>query len=180
MLLRRAYFDLIGLPPPAEKVEAFLADDRPDAFPRIVDELLASPHYGERWGAHWLDAVRYADSDGFEKDKPREVWSYRDWVINALNRDLPYNEFVIEQIAGDLLPGSTVADRRRQRAAINRQRTRKDHPRTGAERAARVEHRARPVEVDPVAKVGVGLGLVLLVYRNRRSISLDELSKMKG
>ena len=73
----------------------------------MVDRLLASPHYGERWGRSWLDAARYADSDGYEKDKPRLVWFYRDWVINALNRDLPYDQFIIEQIAGDLLPGAT-------------------------------------------------------------------------
>ena len=78
-----------------------------DAYERVVDRLLASPHYGERWGRHWLDAARYADSDGYEKDKSRFVWFYRDWVVNALNRDLPYDRFVIEQIAGDQLPGAT-------------------------------------------------------------------------
>ena len=77
------------------------------AYQREVDRLLASPHYGERWGRIWLDAARYADSDGFEKDKPRFVWMYRDWVINALNQDLPYDQFVIDQIAGDLLPHPT-------------------------------------------------------------------------
>ena len=76
-------------------------------YAAAVERLLASPHYGERWGRIWLDAARYADSDGFEKDKPRFVWMYRDWVVNALNRDLPYNQFVIEQIAGDLLPNAT-------------------------------------------------------------------------
>ncbi|MGV3719608.1 MAG: DUF1549 and DUF1553 domain-containing protein [Actinomycetota bacterium] len=102
-LLRRLSLDLTGLPPTPQEVDAFLADRRPGAYERQVERLLASPHYGERWGRHWLDAARYADSDGFEKDKPRWVWFYRDWVINALNRDLPYNEFVIQQIAGDLL-----------------------------------------------------------------------------
>jgi len=106
-LLRRLNLDLVGLPPTAEELDAFLADRRPDAYERQVDRLLASPHYGERWARHWLDAARYADSDGFEKDKPRFAWFYRDWVINALNRDLPYNQFVIEQIAGDLLPQAT-------------------------------------------------------------------------
>jgi len=103
-LLRRVHLDLTGLPPTLEQIDAFLADDSPDAYERVVDKLLASPHYGERWGRHWLDAARYADSDGFEKDKQRFVWFYRDWVVNALNRDLPYDQFVIEQIAGDLLP----------------------------------------------------------------------------
>jgi hypothetical protein len=106
-LLRRASLDLIGLPPSPEEMDAYLKDPRPDAYERQVDRLLASPHYGERWGRIWLDAARYADSDGFEKDKPREAWFYRDWVINALNRDLPYDQFVIEQIAGDLIPKAT-------------------------------------------------------------------------
>lgn len=103
-LLRRLHFDLTGLPPTPEEVDAFLADTRPDAYSRKVEELLKSPHYGERWGRHWLDAARYADSDGFEKDKPRFVWAYRDWVVQALNRDLPYDQFIVEQVAGDLLP----------------------------------------------------------------------------
>ncbi|MBV8880386.1 MAG: PSD1 domain-containing protein, partial [Planctomycetaceae bacterium] len=106
-LLRRLSLDLVGLPPDAEEIDAFVADRGPDAYERQVDRLLASPHYGERWARHWLDAARYADSDGFEKDKPREAWFYRDWVINAFNRDLPYNQFVTEQIAGDLLPQAT-------------------------------------------------------------------------
>ena len=106
-LLRRLSLDLIGLPPTIEEVDAFLKDKRPGAYTRQVDRLLKSPHYGERWGRIWLDAARYADSDGFEKDKPRFVWFYRDWVINAINRDLPYDQFIIQQIAGDLLPGAT-------------------------------------------------------------------------
>ncbi len=84
-----------------------MADTTADAWTTAVDRLLASPHYGERWGRHWLDAARYADSDGYEKDKSRFVWFYRDWVVNALNRDLPYDRFIIEQIAGDQLPGAT-------------------------------------------------------------------------
>ncbi len=106
-LLRRLQLDLIGLPPTIEEVDAFLADASPDAYEKQVERLLKSPHYGERWGRHWLDAARYADSDGFEKDKSRQVAFYRDYVINALNRDLPYNQFVIEQLAGDLLPQPT-------------------------------------------------------------------------
>jgi len=98
--------DLIGLPPAIEEVDAFLKDKSKNAYEKQVDRLLASPHYGERWGRIWLDAARYADSNGFEKDKPRQVWFYRDWVIGALNRDLPYNQFIIDQIAGDLLPGA--------------------------------------------------------------------------
>ena len=105
--LRRLSLDLIGLPPTAAEVDAFLADASPDAHRVQIERLLASPHYGERWGRHWLDAARYADSDGFEKDKSRQVWFYRDWVVNSLNRDLPYDQFIIEQLAGDLLPHPT-------------------------------------------------------------------------
>ncbi len=104
-LLRRLYFDLLGLPPSPAEVAAFLEDSRLDAYERLVDRLLASPHYGERWGRHWLDLARYADSDGYEKDQPRpHAWRYRDWVIQALNDDLPFDRFTIAQIAGDLLP----------------------------------------------------------------------------
>ncbi|MCH9654703.1 MAG: PSD1 and planctomycete cytochrome C domain-containing protein [Planctomycetes bacterium] len=106
-LLRRLNLDLVGLPPTIEEVDQFLNDKRPDAYQRQVQKLLASPHYGERWGRIWLDAARYADSNGYEKDAPREVWLYRDWVIDALNQNMPYNQFVIEQIAGDLLPNAT-------------------------------------------------------------------------
>jgi hypothetical protein len=106
-LVRRLSLDLIGLPPTTAEVDAFLAEKSDRAYENLVDRLLASPHYGERWGRQWLDAARYADSDGFEKDKSRQVWFYREWVINALNRDLPYDRFIIEQIAGDLLPKPT-------------------------------------------------------------------------
>jgi hypothetical protein len=107
-LLRRLSFDLTGLPPTPEAVDAFLKDARPDAYTRQVDRLLASPHYGERWGRHWLDLARYADSNGYSIDAPRSIWPYRDWVINALNRDLPFDQFTTEQLAGDLLPNATV------------------------------------------------------------------------
>ncbi|MEO5803216.1 MAG: PSD1 and planctomycete cytochrome C domain-containing protein [Verrucomicrobiota bacterium] len=106
-LLRRLSLDLIGLPPTISEVDSFLADKSPDAYQKQVERLLASPHYGERWGRNWLDAARYADSDGFEKDKSRAVWPYRDYVINSFNKDLPYDQFVIEQIAGDELPNAT-------------------------------------------------------------------------
>lgn len=103
-LLRRVYLDLIGLPPTPEEVSAYMADERDDSYERVVDSLLDSPHFGERWGRHWLDAARYADSDGFEKDNARPFsWRYRDWVIAATNRDLPFNHFTVQQIAGDLL-----------------------------------------------------------------------------
>jgi hypothetical protein len=110
-LFRRLHLDLIGLPPTIEEADAFLADRGAGAYERAVDRLLKSPHYGERWGRLWLDAARYSDSDGYEKDKPRSVWFYRDWVINALNRDLPYDQFIVEQLAGDLLPNPTQDQR---------------------------------------------------------------------
>ncbi len=110
-LLRRLSLDLTGLPPTPEETGQFLADIGPGAYGRVVERLLASPRYGERWGRVWLDAARYADSDGFEKDKPRQVWFYRDWVVNALNADMPYDRFVLEQVAGDLIPGATQENR---------------------------------------------------------------------
>jgi len=106
-LLRRLHLDLTGLPPTLAELDTFLADTEPDAYDRAVDRLLASPHYGERWARHWLDAARYADSDGYEKDKPRIAYFYRDWVVDAFNRDLPYDRFLIEQLAGDELPHAT-------------------------------------------------------------------------
>ena len=103
-LIRRATFDLIGLPPEPAEIDAFLADEAPDAFEKVVDRLLASPHYGERWGRHWLDLVRYAETAGHEFDYDLPGASgYRDYVIRALNADLPYDQFVVEQVAGDLL-----------------------------------------------------------------------------
>lgn len=107
-LIRRVWYDLLGLPPAPAEVETFLKDASPQAYERIVDTALASQHFGERWGRHWLDMARYADSDGYEKDRPRpDAWRYRDWVIRAVNDDLPFNQFTIEQLAGDLLPNAT-------------------------------------------------------------------------
>jgi hypothetical protein len=102
-LLRRVYFDVIGLPPSPQEVEAFLKDESPDAYEKVVDRLLASPHYGERWARHWMDVVHYADSHGFEHDMPRSIWPYRDYLIDAFNRDLPYAQIVREQVAGDVI-----------------------------------------------------------------------------
>jgi len=104
MLIRRVTFDLIGLPPTPEEVAAFLKDDSPDSYEKVVDRLLASPHYGERWARHWLDVVRYGETDGFERNTTRpNAWHYRDWVIRALNADMPYDEFAKLQLAGDVL-----------------------------------------------------------------------------
>ena len=108
MLLRRAYYDLIGLPPAPAEVEAFLADSSPGAFARVVDRLLASPQYGERWARHWLDLVRYAESNSYERDGPKPlVWRYRDYVVRAFSQDKPYDRFILEQLAGDELHPST-------------------------------------------------------------------------
>jgi len=109
-LCRRVHLDLIGLPPGPEERAAFLADDSADAYEQLVDRLLASPRYGERWARKWLDLARYADTNGYEKDRPRTIWPYRDWVIRALNDDLPFDQFTVRQIAGDMLPGATVDD----------------------------------------------------------------------
>jgi mono/diheme cytochrome c family protein len=107
-LLRRVSLDLTGLPPSPKELDALLADTSSDAYEKAVDRLLASPHYGERWARHWLDGARYADSNGYSIDSPRSMWPYRDWVINALNNDMPFDEFTIEQLAGDLLPNATI------------------------------------------------------------------------
>jgi hypothetical protein len=106
-LIRRLYLDLTGLPPSAEEVEAFAADQSKDAYEKLVDRLLASPHFGERMALEWLDAARYADTNGYSIDGGRQMWLWRDWVINAFNRNLPYDQFLREQLAGDLLPNRT-------------------------------------------------------------------------
>lgn len=110
-LLRRVSLDLTGLPPTPQEIDAFVADTSPDAYEKVVDRLLASPHYGERWARHWLDGARYADSNGYSIDAPRSMWPYRDWVVNALNKDMPFDRFTIEQLAGDLLPQATTAQK---------------------------------------------------------------------
>jgi hypothetical protein len=106
-LIRRVSFDLTGLPPTIEQVDAFLQDESPKAFEKVVDQLLASPAYGERWANYWLDVARYGDSHGYQDDLPRVMWPWRDWVIHAFNKNLPYDQFVTWQLAGDLLPNAT-------------------------------------------------------------------------
>lgn len=108
-LLRRVYLDLIGLPPSPEEAKAFLEDPSPTAYESLVDRLLQSPHYGERWARRWLDLARYADTNGYEKDRPRSIWPYRDWVIDSINQDMPFDQFTIEQIAGDMLPDASAS-----------------------------------------------------------------------
>ncbi|MFN7141214.1 MAG: DUF1549 domain-containing protein, partial [Limisphaerales bacterium] len=106
-LIRRLSFDLTGLPPKPEEVEAFVSDKSKNAYEKVVDRLLASPHFGERMAVHWLDLVRYADTVGYHGDQPVSVWPYRDYVIKAFNSNKPFDQFTIEQIAGDLLPNAT-------------------------------------------------------------------------
>lgn len=106
-LIRRVYLDVVGLLPSLEELELYLQDESPDAYEQMVERALASPHYGERWGRHWLDQARYADTNGYTVDSERSIWPYRDWVIDAFNEDKPFDEFTIEQLAGDLLPQPT-------------------------------------------------------------------------
>ena len=114
-LIRRATFDLIGLPPTPHEVDVFLADSSADAFQKVIDRLLASPHYGERWGRHWLDVVRYADSNGLDENVAHgNAWRYRDYVVNSLNADKPYNQFLTEQLAGDLIDAGEDLSARRE------------------------------------------------------------------
>lgn len=119
-LIRRLYYDLTGLPPSPQEADAFINDGSPDAYENLADRLLASPRFGERWGRHWLDKARYADSDGYEKDNPRmNAWRYRDWIIKSINADLPYDQFTVEQLAGDLL--NNADNDQRLATAFNRQ-----------------------------------------------------------
>jgi mono/diheme cytochrome c family protein len=110
-LIRRVTLDLTGLLPTPAEIDAFLADTSPDAYEKLVDRLLASPHFGERWARPWLDLARYADTNGYEKDRRRSIWKYRDWVVDAFNSDMPFDRFTVEQIAGDMLPNATEAQR---------------------------------------------------------------------
>ncbi|HEY1110209.1 MAG TPA: DUF1549 domain-containing protein, partial [Opitutaceae bacterium] len=107
MLLRRVALDLTGVAPTPAEMEAYLADKAPDAYERAVDRLIASPRYGERWAWEWLDLARYSDTNGFQGDPERTMWPWRDWVVNALNANMPYDQFSIEQLAGDMLPEAT-------------------------------------------------------------------------
>ena len=114
VLIRRIHLDLIGLPPTAEEIDRFLLDakeDRAKAIRDLVDRLLESPHYGERWGRWWLDQARYADSNGYSIDAPRQIWKYRDWVVQSLNEDMPFDQFTVEQLAGDLLPDASQSQK---------------------------------------------------------------------
>jgi hypothetical protein len=118
-LIRRAYLDLHGLPPSTSRIEAFLSDERPDAWGRLIDELLQSPRYGERWGRHWLDVARYADTNGMDEDIAHpSAWRYRDYVIRSFNKDKPFDRFIVEQLAGDLLPAKDLVQKREQTVGL--------------------------------------------------------------
>ncbi len=110
-MIRRVTLDLIGLPPTAAEVDAFMLDESEQAYEKVVDRLLKSPHYGERMAVDWLDAARYADSNGYQVDRDRELWPWRDWVIRAFNDNRPFDQFTLEQLAGDLLPDATLDQR---------------------------------------------------------------------
>ena len=154
-LLRRLSLDLTGLPPTRDEAAEFLADELPDAYDRAVDRLLASPHFGERWGRHWLDLAHYADSDGYLNDDLRPTaWMYRDWVIDAMNGDMPFDQFTIEQLAGDLLADATDAER----TATGFLRNTLRNIEAGVDRE---EYRVKEI-VDRVSTIGAGwLGLTL-------------------
>ncbi len=154
-LIRRLSLDLLGLPPSPEQVQSFLKDKRPDAYERLVDALLSSPHFGERWGRHWLDLARYADSEGYQIDRARPfAYVYRNWVINAINRDLPFDQFTIEQLAGDLLPNATVE----QKIAVGFHRNTLMNHESGVDR----EEFVCKAKVDRVSTTGtVWLGLTV-------------------
>src|SRR5262249_9278396 len=110
-LIRRVTLDLTGLPPTLAEVDAFLADESPGAYEKVVDRFLSSPRYGDRMAVRWLDAARYADTNGYQSDGERSMWRWRDWVIDAFNRDMPFDRFTVEQLAGDLLPAPTLDQR---------------------------------------------------------------------
>src|SRR5436305_12597818 len=110
-LIRRVTLDLTGIPPSSAEIDAFVADESPGAYEKVVDRLLASPRYGERMASDWLDVARYADTHGYQMDRARPMWPYRDWVVRAFDRNQPFDEFLTWQLAGDLLPGATKEQR---------------------------------------------------------------------
>lgn len=180
-LIRRVTFDLIGLPPTPTEVDAFLADRLPDAYERLVDRLLASPAYGERWGRHWLDVARYSDSNGLDENVAHgNAWRYRDWVIAAFNRDQPYRDFVLEQVAGDLLPSKDEAGRRDRLVATG-------FLSLGAKVLAEVDERKMELDivdeqVDTVGKAFLGLTLGCARCHDHKfdPVSLDDYYGLAG
>jgi len=162
-LIRRLYFDLTGMPPAPEEVERFVADRSPEAWPRLVDRLLDSPEYAERWAQHWLDVVRFAESDGFEYDTHRaEAWRYRDYVIRSIRDDKPYDQFLREQLAGDEIDGNReemLVAAGFHRLGPLRHRHRQEQGAGGGARRPRLRPRRRPVADQCVADGKGRLGL---------------------
>ncbi|HND56571.1 MAG TPA: DUF1549 domain-containing protein, partial [Pirellulaceae bacterium] len=167
-LHRRLSLDLVGLPPTLDEqfgLRDRIASGEVDAIERAIDRLLASPQFGHRWGRHWLDVAHYADSTGFETDAPRSIWKYRDWVISALNADLPFDQFVVKQLAGDLLPGATTADRTATGFLLN-------SPQDGGSEPARLD-----AVVDRVNTLGVAFLGLSLACAQCHSHKFDPLSQ---
>jgi hypothetical protein len=170
-LIRRVTLDLIGLPPSLEDVEAFVADETDDAYDRLVDRLLASPAHGEQMAVEWLDAARYADTNGYQNDFARTMWPWRDWVIAALNENKPYDQFVIEQMAGDLLPSPTRA----QRVATGWLRNNRTVTEAGSiDEEWRVENAVDRVETTATTLLGLTLGCARCHDHKFDPISQDE------
>jgi hypothetical protein len=137
-LIRRATFDLTGLPPTPDEVDAFLADNAPNAFAKVVDRLLRSPHYGEKWGRHWLDVARYSDSNGLDENIALgTAWRYRDYVVKSINADKPFDQFLTEQLAGDLLDSKRHPDAPRARHRHRLPQSRRQGPRRAGQGQAR-------------------------------------------
>ena len=154
-MIRRVTFDLTGLPPTPREIDAFLADKSPDAYERVVDRLLASPRYGERQAVDWLDVARFADSNGYQNDFARTMWPWRDWVIAAFNRNQPFDQFVIEQMAGDLLPNAT----REQKIATGFNRNNRTVTEAGSiDEEWRIENAVDRVETTAAAFLGLTVG----------------------
>jgi hypothetical protein len=151
-LLRRVTFDLTGLPPTLKEIDAFLADKSPDAYEKLVERLLSSPAYGERMAVDWLDVARYADTYGYQADRFNHLWPWRDWVISAFNRNVRFNQFILWQIAGDLLPGAT----REQRLATAFNRNHRQTNEGGSvDEEFRVEYNADRVQTTSAAFLGL-------------------------
>jgi hypothetical protein len=173
-LIRRVSLDLIGLPPTLAEVDAFLADTSADAYEKVVDRLLASPHYGERWARPWLDLARYADTNGYEKDGAGPPWMYRDWVIDALNRDLSFRDFTIQQIGGDLLP----RPRRRRRSRPGSTATRFSTRRAGSTSRKRGGRRWSTASTPPPTRGWAAPGLRAVPQPQVRSFSQKDYYRM--
>src|SRR5207245_3878760 len=168
-IIRRVSLDLTGIPPTPAEVDSFLADHSPRAFENLVDHLLASPRYGERMAQDWLDAARFADSNGYQVDRDRETWAWREWVIKAFNRNLPFDQFTIEQLAGDLLPNATLG----QKIATGFNRNTKSNDEGGGDDE---EYRTKAVKDRVATTAATWLGLTMM-YAECHSHKYDPISQ---